>query len=127
MRSTSAHDFFGERYLEEESVVRNQCGGLFSGAEPVRNQCGPVRKSVQSCFIAFVFHVFGSLVRNQCVTSAESLNSAEPVRNQCAMNHVLILVDIGGDGGWWAVGVGWWVLRVGCWVLGASRWVGAGY
>ena len=42
----------------------------------------------------------------------ESVNSAEPVRNQCAMNHMLILVDIGGGGGRWAFGDGCWLLAV---------------
>ena len=68
--------------MAEESVVRNQCGRLFSSAEPVQE----VRKSVQSCFTFFVFHAYGSLVRNQCLTSAGIIQqcgtSAEPVRNE---------------------------------------------
>ena len=97
--------------------MRNQCGGLFSGAEPVRE----VRKSVESCFTPFVFHVFGSLVRNQCVTSAgitqQCGTSAEPVRSESC-------VDIGGYLWWaWVVGGGRWVVGAGCWVLGAGCWV----
>ena len=65
--------------------MRNQCGGLSSGAEPVRNQCGKPERQSSHVSLLFVFHVFGSLVRNQCVTSAgisqQCGTSAEPVRN----------------------------------------------
>ena len=66
--------------------MRNQCGGLSSGAEPVRNQCGKPERQSSHVSLLFVFHVFGILVRNQCVTSAGIIQqcgtSAEPVRNE---------------------------------------------
>ena len=52
----------------------------------MRNQCGKPERQSSHVSLLFVFHVFGSLVRNQCVTSAgisqQCGTSAEPVRNE---------------------------------------------
>ena len=52
----------------------------------MRNQCGKPERQSSHVSLLFVFHVFGTLVRNQCVTSAgisqQCGTSAEPVRNE---------------------------------------------
>ena len=92
----------------------------------MRNQRGKPECQSTRVSLLFVFHVFGSLARNQRLTSAgitqQSGTSAEPVRNES-------YVDISGyRRRGWAAGigrrapaVGRRLLGAGCWALDAGR------